>query len=177
MARRLAQRGCEVSALDVSSSMLAQAKRLDRESGVTVRYINCSAEEIAFANASLDMIALPRNVVEASVELMARFHGLTEEQLERGRHRGNFNWPFWLDDLIAARFRNIECFSYEEELPYSPVAFRGRIRASRAVGPAFSAERVAEFDREMESILERHFPTQPLMIPHRIFALAAVARD
>jgi len=213
LARHLAQRGCEVSAVDVAPAMLAQAERLDHESGVMIDYLNCKAEQIGFSNASfdlvtagtcwhwfdrpeaarearrvlcregrlliasLDMITLPGNVVDALVELMARFHGLSEAQVEKGRHRGNFNWPFWLDDLIAAGFRNIECFSYEEELPYSHVAFRGRVRASWGVGPTLSADRVAEFDREMGSILERRFPTQPLIVPHRIFAVTAIARD
>ncbi len=193
--------------------MLAEAKRLDRESGVTIHYLNCNAEQISFANASfdletagtcwhwfnrpdaarearrvlrrdgrliiasLDMITLPGNVVDAMVELMAGFHGLSEDQLEKARHGAIFNWPFWLDDLIAAGFRNTECFSYEDELPYSHIAFRGRVRASWGVGPTLSAERVAEFGREMESILERRFPEQPLMVPHRILAVTAVARD
>ena len=40
-----------------------------------------------------------------------------------------------------------------------------------------SAERVAEFDREMESLLVQRFPTEPLMVPHRIFAVIAATRD
>lgn len=213
LARNLAQRGCEVSALDVAPAMLAQAQRLDREAGVNIQYFNCKAEEISFSDASfdlvtagtcwhwfnrlvaaretrrilrhdghliiasLDMVSIPGQVVEAMVELMARFHGLSEEQLEKGRRRGEFNWPFWVDDLIAAGFRNVECFSYEDTLPFSHFAFRGRVRSSWAVGPTMSAERVAEFDREMGSILERRFPNQPMMVPHRVFAVTAVARD
>jgi hypothetical protein len=40
-----------------------------------------------------------------------------------------------------------------------------------------SAERVAEFDRELASILESRFPTEPLIIPYRVFAVLATARD
>lgn len=212
VARNLAQRGCEVTAVDVASEMIDQAKRLDRESNVNVSYFNRKAEETGLSQesfdlvtagtcwhwfdrpaaarearrvlrrdgrlliASLDMMRIGGNAVDAMAELVRRFHGLTEEQLTRGMHRTAFNWPAWLDDLIAAGFRNIECFSYEEELPYSHAAFRGRARASQGVGPTMSAQQIAEFDGEMGSILEERFPVQPMMVPHRIFAVIAVAR-
>lgn len=213
LARNLARRGCEVSAVDIAPAMLAEAQSLDREAGVNIEYRNCPAEEISFADASfdlvtagtcwhwferaaaarearrvlcrdghliiasLDMLTIPGNVIDAFGQLVGNFYGLTDDQLQKQRWRGEFNWPSWLDDLIAAGFRQIESFSYEVELPYSHLAFRGRVRASRGVAPTMSAERVAEFDREMESLLAQRFPTEPLMVPHRVFAVIAVARD
>ncbi len=127
--------------------------------------------------ASLDMVTLPGNVLEATSALLGRFYGLSSAELERQRCRGNFQWPRWLDDLVAAGLGNLEAFGFEEDTAYSHLAFRGRMRASWAVGPIMSPERVAEFDRELASILESRFPTEPLIFPHRVFAVIATVRD
>ncbi len=42
-------------------------------------------------------------------------------------------YPQWLPDLSAAGMHGIETFSYDVDVPYTPEAWRGRIRASAAV--------------------------------------------
>lgn len=213
LARNLALRGCEVSALDIAAPMIEQAERLDRKAGVKVSYSLGKAEQTGMPAASfdvvtaatcwhwfkraeaareakrilrplgwliiasLDLVTLPGNVLEATTALLARFYGLSGAELAKERGRGNFQWPKWLDDLVAAGFGDIEAFGFEEDTAHSHVAFRGRMRASWAVGPIMSPERVAEFDRELASILESRFPTEPLIFPHRVFAVIATVRD
>ena len=45
LARGFSRRGCEVTALDPAPALLEQAKRLDREVGVSVKYLVATAEE------------------------------------------------------------------------------------------------------------------------------------
>src|SRR5262245_39748464 len=56
VARALAKRGCEVTGVDRSESMLAEARRLDVEAGVSVRYIAAGAEATGLAADSFDLV-------------------------------------------------------------------------------------------------------------------------
>jgi SAM-dependent methyltransferase len=56
LARGFAQRGCRVTGLDPSASMLEQARELDREEGVRVAYVQASAEETGLPDASFDVV-------------------------------------------------------------------------------------------------------------------------
>ena len=56
VARGLALLGCEVTGLDPSEALTAQAVDLDRDAGVTVRYVTATAEETGFANESFDLV-------------------------------------------------------------------------------------------------------------------------
>jgi SAM-dependent methyltransferase len=56
LARGLALRGCDVVGLDRSPSLLAEARRLDGERGVTVAYLVAAAEAIALDGARFDVV-------------------------------------------------------------------------------------------------------------------------
>ena len=56
VARGLAQRGCDVTALDRSEALIGEAKRLDTEAGVTVRYVVGDAEDTKLDGGSFDGI-------------------------------------------------------------------------------------------------------------------------
>jgi ubiquinone/menaquinone biosynthesis C-methylase UbiE len=56
LARNLALRGCEVCALDIAAPMMEQAKRLDCEAGVNVRYSLGKAEQTGLPDASFDAV-------------------------------------------------------------------------------------------------------------------------
>ena len=56
IARSLAQRGCESIGLDRSAPLMEEARRLDREVGVTVRYVEAAAEDTGFPEASFDLV-------------------------------------------------------------------------------------------------------------------------
>lgn len=54
---------------------------------------------------------------------------------------------------------------------YTHEAWRGRIRASAGVAASLSPEKVTRFDAELEQLLRERFPTDPLAVHHRAFAL------
>jgi len=205
LARGFALRGCRVIGIDPDSRLLAQARELDAEAGVEIDYRIGRAEETALAAGSVDVVSagqcwhwferaaaareasrilrpdgciliahfdwipLPGNVVEATEKLI-----LAHSPSWPGAG-GMGMYPPWLRDLGEAGCRDIETFSYDLDAPYTPEAWRGRVRASGGVGGALSEPAVAAFDRELESLLGRQFPADVLGVHHRVFAVVAGA--
>lgn len=205
VARGFAQRGGQVMGIDPSVSLMAQAKQLDELAGVVVEYRVGRAEETGLAAQSVDVVSAgqcwhwfdrPRAAQEVArilrpdgVVVIAHFDwlplkGNVVEATEQLIMKHNPQWhlgggyglyPAWLRDLGEAGFRQIETFSYDEPAIYTPVAWRGRIRASAGVGASLSPEQVAIFDQELATILAEKYPGEQLAIPHRVFAVIARA--
>jgi SAM-dependent methyltransferase len=205
LARGFARRGCRVIGIDPDSRLLAQARELDAEAGVEVDYRIGRAEETALAAGSVDVVAagqcwhwfdraaaageasrilrpdgriliahfdwipLPGNVVEVTEKL------IEAHSPSWGGGGGMGLYPPWLRDLGEAGFRDIETFSYDLDVPYTPEAWRGRVRASAGIGGTLSDPQVAAFDRELESLLAKRFPADLLGVHHRVFAVLAGA--
>ncbi|MGE0683173.1 MAG: class I SAM-dependent methyltransferase [Candidatus Binatia bacterium] len=201
LGRGFARRGCSVTGLDPSESLLAQAKPLDREVGVSTKYVVAKAEQTGLPDASFDVvtagqcwhwfdrlkaaqevrrllvphgwlviahfdwISLPANVVEATEKLIEQHN--SEWKLGGGRGM----YPRWLTDVAIAGFQNIETFSFDVFTPYSHEAWRGRIRASAGVAASLSSEQVTHFDTALKQLLQERFPTDPLAVHHRVFAV------
>ena len=79
----------------------------------------------------------------------------------------------WLRDLGEVGFRDLETFSYDVDVAYTPESWRGRVRASYGVGATLSSEQVAAFDRALAALLAERFPGATLAVPHRVFAVIA----
>jgi len=81
-------------------------------------------------------------------------------------------YPQYLPALSAAGMQNLQTFSYDLDVPYTPEAWRGRIRASAGVA-ALDSDSARKFDAELEGLLCARFPSSVLLIPHRVFAIIA----
>lgn len=87
---------------------------------------------------------------------------------------GTFRYPDWTSDLTRAGLTAWEAFAYTTTLDYTEEAWRGRVRASAAVGPVMDAPTLARFDAAMAAMLRQatggaaRFP-----VGHKIFALVA----
>ena len=205
VARGFAQKGCKVVGIDPSVSLMEQAQQLDQVAGVEVEYRLASAEESGLPAQSVDVVTagqcwhwfdrpraarevarilrpdglvviahfdwlpLKGNVVEATEQLILKHN----PQWHLGGGSGLY--PAWLRDLGEAGFRQIESFSYDEPAIYTPIGWRGRIRASAGVGASLPPAQVAVFDQELATILQEKFPGEELAIPHRVFAVIARA--
>jgi SAM-dependent methyltransferase len=201
LARGLARRGCGVIGLDPAASLLAQAERLDQQAGVTVRHLIAVAEKTGLTEhsfgivtagqcwhwfdrptaaqevrrllapggnlviAHFDWLPLPGNVVEATERLIERHN----PDWHMGGGTGLY--PAWLSDVAIAGFHNIETFSFDTPVHYTHAAWRGRLRASAGVAASLSPAQVEQFDTELEHLLAEQFPTDPLDVPHRVFAV------
>jgi SAM-dependent methyltransferase len=125
----------------------------------------------ALVIAHFDWIPLAGNVVRATEELIEQRNPAWKMGRGLGVH------PLWLRDLGEAGYRELETFSYDMQVPYTPEAWRGRIRASAGVGASLSAEQTEGFDRELALLLASRFPGALLPIPHRVFAVVARAPE
>jgi SAM-dependent methyltransferase len=204
-ARGFARRGCTVVGIDPETRLLDQARRLDAEEGLSIEYRIGRAEETGLEDdaadvvsagqcwhwfdrfaaarevarilrpegrlviAHFDWIPLPDTVVEATEDLIAAHNPRWKFA------KGTGLYPRWLRDLGKASFRDIETFSYDVPVDYSPEDWRGRIRASAGVGATLGPEQVAAFDRALAEVMARRFPAAVHTIPHRVFAVIARA--
>ena len=152
LGRGLAIRGCDVTGLDRSPDMLAQAAEIDRAAEVTIRYVQGVAERTGFPDASFDLVTagqcwhwFDRAVAAAEARriltsggriVIAHFDWIplpgnvarvTEELIERF----NPDWklgnglgvhPLWMRDLGSAGFVELESFSFDVDVSYSHAA-------------------------------------------------------
>jgi SAM-dependent methyltransferase len=205
LARGFARRGCAVVGLDRSAPLLAEARRLDREAGVTVRHVRATAEATGLASGSFDVVAAGQcwhwfRRAEAAAEarrllrpegrlVIAHFDWLplagnvveaTEALIARHNPAWAFGggigmYPAWLADAAEAGFTDLESFSFDVDVPYDHAGWRGRIRASAGVAASLPPARVAAFDADLARMLAERFPAEPLAVPHRVFVVVARA--
>ncbi len=197
VARGLASLGCDVTGLDPSEALTAQAMELDRAAGVSVRYVTATAEATGFEDAAFDLVTAGQcwhwfDRPKAAAEVMrilkpggclviAHFDWIplpgnvvhTTEQLIL---KHNPSWALsggtgvngrWLADVALAGFTDIETASFDVDVPYSHEDWRGRIRASAGVAASLEPDAVARFDKEHTAMLARDFPQEPLLTLHR----------
>jgi SAM-dependent methyltransferase len=199
LARGFARRGCKVIGIDPDERMLAEARRLDQSAGVSADYRKGVAESVPLPDRTADVVSAgqcwhwfdaPRAAAEIArltkpggFVLVAHFDWLpwagnaveaTERLIEAHNPdwhlgRGNGFHPESLPHLHRVGFRGFETFSYNVDVPYSPEAWRGRIRASAGVGASLSPEKIAAFDADLARLLADRFPGE-LAVPHCVFA-------
>ena len=205
LARGFARRGCVVTGLDPSEALLDEARRLTAREMLRVQYVVGRAEDIDFADGDFDAVTAgqcwhwfdrPRAAAECLRVLVpggsvAICHfdwlpvaGSVVAATERLilKHNPAWSWgggtgmyPSWTADVAAAGFEDLETFSFDVNVPYSHEAWRGRIRASTGVAASLPPDAVAVFDDEHAELLARRFPSEPLLTPHRVWALVARA--
>jgi len=204
LARGFALRGCEVIGVDPDPRMIVQAKKLDRQHEVNTRYVEAKAESTGLDGGVADVVTAgqcwhwfdqPRAIAEVIRLLrpdgklvIANFDWLplagnvveaTEELIIQYNPDWNFGgglgmYPQYLPVLSEAGICNIQTFSYDVDVPYSPEAWRGRIRASAGVA-ALDADSARKFDMGLAELLSAQFPSSVLAVPHRVFAIVAEA--
>jgi ubiquinone/menaquinone biosynthesis C-methylase UbiE len=206
LARGFARRGCKVIGVDPDPRMIGEAKKLDQQNNVRTRYVQAKAESTGldgdaadvvtagqcwhwFAQpraiaevirllkpggklviASFDWLPLAGNVVEATEELIMQYN----PDWHFGGGVGMY--PQYLQALSEAGIQNIQTFSYDMDSPYTPEAWRGRIRASAGVA-ALDSDSTREFDADLMALLSDRFPSSVLAVPHRVFAIVGEAAN
>ncbi|NGM21170.1 class I SAM-dependent methyltransferase [Roseomonas stagni] len=117
-----------------------------------------------------DWLPLPGSVAHAT-------EWLIEAHNPRWRMgRGTGFYPAWAGDLSLAGFRDIGFAGFDHDALYSREDWRGRVRASAGVGGALGGDAVARFDAELATLLDQRFGQDPLVVPHRIFAIWGTRR-
>lgn len=201
LARGFAKVGASVTGLDIAAGMMAAAQGLDRAAGVAIDYVEAPAEATGLPDAGFDLVtagtcwhwfekakvaAEARRLLKPGGHLMianlfwlpvlGNIVARTEALIEA--HNPAWDLGGWeghganeLRDLIAAGYTNRESFSVDFDIPYSPAAWRGRIRASAGVSASLGAAEVEAFDAELAALLAAEFPGEMLAVPHRVVAV------
>ncbi len=202
LARGFALRGCKVIGVDPDPRMIAEAKKLDRQNKVSIRYVEAKAETTGLDSAAADLVTAgqcwhwfdqPRAIAEVIRLLkpggqlvIANFDWLplagnvveaTEELIMQYNSDWHFGgglgmYPQYLPVLSEAGIQNLQTFSYDLDVAYTPEAWRGRIRASAGVA-ALDADSANRFDADLLALLSTRFPSSVLAVPHRVFAIVA----
>lgn len=201
LARGFALRGCKVIGIDPDDRLLNQARLLDATASVAVDYQHGYAEFLSLDDESADVISAGQcwrwfdaskasgefaRVIRRGGHIMVAYFswlpllGNIVEATERLIVKHNPNWRLGggngvdfssLPHLYAAGFSGFETFSYDLDVPYSPEAWRGRIRASAGIGASLNQNEVAAFDIELARLLEESYPGDELKVLHRVFAI------
>ena len=203
LARSLAQRNSRVTGLDPAESILALARKLDREAGVSVGYVASKAEQTGLPDASFDVVTagqcwhwFDRSAAAGEARRLLRpggtlaivhfdwvpLEGNVVQATEALVRRHNPDWtmgggtgiyPAWLTDVGEAGFESIETFSFDLEVPYTHEGWRGRMRASAGVAASLPEEAVGRFDSDLASLLADRFPEDPIRVSHRIWCVVS----
>ena len=114
----------------------------------------------------LDWIPLAGNPIAATERLIERHNPLW---MMGGGHG---MWPQWVPEVQAGGFEQIETFSFDLDISYTPEAWRGRIRASAGITVLDDAAKAA-FDTELAALLAAEFPGETIAMAHRVWAMVA----
>ncbi|MCC6807788.1 MAG: methyltransferase domain-containing protein [Deltaproteobacteria bacterium] len=121
------------------------------------------------AIAHRDWIELPDNVPGQTSALMEKFNSDERAWLPERLSLRSGIYPRWFSDLRMTGFGEIESCTFDFTLPFSHDEWRGRMRACSKIGASLPAAAAERFDSELEALLEKQFPAEPLIIPHRAF--------
>ncbi len=201
VALALAERGSSVVGVDVAEEQIEQARAIAGEQGRDVEFVVAPAEETGLDAGTFDIVVagqcwhwfdregaatearrllkpdgtiviahfdwlpLPGNVVEVTETLITKANPLWQ------MGGGSGIYPAWFRDLSLGGFANLESFSFDVVVPYSHDDWRGRIRASAAIGATLPEDSVKRFDKGLAGTLKARYPNEPLDIPHRVWVL------
>lgn len=203
LARGFARRGGRVIGIEPAAPMRAAAEQLSREEQVDVEYRDARAEDTGLAGGSTDLVTagqcwhwfdraaaaaeVARLLADGGRLVVAHFDwipvsGNVADATEKLVQAHNPGWqlaggqglyPLWLAELAERGYRDLETWSYDVSVPYTPEGWRGRVRASAGVGASLPPDRVEAFDRELAAILAERFPGDTVPVHHRVFTLVA----
>ncbi|MEO7995694.1 MAG: class I SAM-dependent methyltransferase [bacterium] len=201
LARDFAARGCQVTGVDRAPAMLSEADRLAKDSGLAIRWVAGAAEATGLPDKAFQIVTAGQcwhwfDAVAAGAEVrrllvpggwivIAHYSwiplpGNCASETETLIVKHNPAWNLGgddgihaqeLTDLALAGFEELESFSFDVPQAYTHEGWRGRIRASAGIAGSLATEAVAAFDGEHAVMLRAQFPDDPLIIPHRVWAV------
>lgn len=199
LALGLASRGLEATGVDVAGELLGVARERARGLGLATRFIERPAESTGLHPGSYDVVTagqcwwwfdegevlreVERVLVAGGRLIIASFSYLPLEGTAAGATEDlilkyNPGWPKagWrgvhpehVEALDRSGYENVESFSFTMDVPFTPEAWRGRVRTCNGVGSALSAGEIGRFDDDLARMLAERFSGE-LSVAHRVFA-------
>jgi SAM-dependent methyltransferase len=189
LARALARRGCTITGIDISERQISEARRLATEENLDVKFLVGPAEDTRLASRSFDVINAAQSwlyfdrdratletkrllapggrLMTSHIGWLPRLDRIARET-EALVLKFNPEWtgadmsgdvspnPKWIGEDFAV----VAFFVYHEAMSFTREAWRGRIRACRAIGAELRVSDVDRFDKEHTELLERVAPEE-----------------
>lgn len=204
LARQFGARGCRVTGLDVDGRMLAAARRMAVDDGVSVEWCEAPAEDTGLPGTSFDAVVAAQcwhwfdgdaAAVEARRLLVAGgllaicnfdwlpLPGSVSGETEDLIAAHNPSWdiggireplPPAVEQVERAGLELLETWVEDRDVPYRADSWRHRIGASAGI-VNLSPEAAAAFDADLERLLAERFPGDEVVAPHRVSVLVARA--
>lgn len=198
LARRFAQQGAQVCAIDVSAEQIEMARIAAKRGALTIDYRVAPAEDMPFADKRFDIItanqcwyyfnlqyAIPEvcrmlkphgKLVVSYFNFMPRLDPIVRasEQLVL-KYNPDWSGADW-DGVVAVQprwscevFKLVGFFVYDEQIPFTRESWRGRMRALRGIAASLPTDQVRAFDLEHKKLLPA-LAGEQFNIWHRIYA-------
>lgn len=192
--RHMSAYGAHFTGVDISEKQIAEARRLSREAGLSIRYLVSAAEDISFPDESFDVVtacqcfmyfdtaAIPlkiHRVLKEKGHLCILFMAWLPDESEIAKRSEElvlkYN-PAWAGGHMrrfipekppwAKDLFTVEnALTYDLTVPFTRESWHGRIKACRGMGASsLSDEKIARFEREHMGYL-RTLP-ETFDIPH-----------
>jgi SAM-dependent methyltransferase len=198
LARQFARQGAHVTGIDIAEGQIAAARQLAADEGLGSTFAVAPAEETGQPPASFDVVTAsqcwlyfdkPRAIAEVrrvlapgGVLMTSHFSWLPRLDpvarqsealvLQFNPQWGGADWagvipamPQWAEADFVLR----GMFWYDEAIPFTREAWRGRMRACRGIGATLDDVLVRRFDEAHAALLEKIVPPE-FTILHRIDA-------
>ena len=203
LVRGFATAGCAVTGVDIAPDMLRQARHQDTALGLDIAYRVAPAEDTGLPGQAWDVVSAgqcwhwfdrPRAAAEAhrllvgggALVICYRDYstapgsmGAASDELVRAHHPdwplvgGSYGDAAWSAELESAGSDHPDTIGFDIDVPFTHEAWRGRMRSSNGVGASLTEAEVAAFDADLARLLRERFPAEPLVVPHRIWAVIA----
>lgn len=200
VARGFALHDCDVTGLDPSESLTGEARALDRKAGININYVIGTAEKTGMPDRAFDIVTagqclhwFDKEKALREIRRVLRPHGrfivayfdwidrpgnpVDEMYKLRKKYNPEWKnyWPFGFypqkpGDLAFEGFTSTGSFCYEEDIPYTHIGWRGRIRSYAGIGGSLPRPVVEKFDAEFAQVLNEKFKDDVMLIPHKVWA-------
>lgn len=200
LARGFVKTGLRVTGLDPAQNQINAARELDAAANLQIDYVVSGAENIPLPDQSFDVVSagqcwhwfepakvaaeLRRVLRPGGKVIIAYFDwihaaGNPVDVMAQLREKFNPGWkgefplgfyPQKPGDLQLDGFTSQDSFLYHENIPYTHIGWRGRMRAYAGIGGSLPQDKVDAFDAEFETALKEHFPEDVMQIEHKIWA-------
>jgi SAM-dependent methyltransferase len=200
VARGFALRGCDVTGLDPSESMIGQARILDQKENVRIKYVPGTAEKTGLPDQDFDIITagqcfhwfdgpqalreIKRLLRPNGLLVIAYFDWISRpgnpvDEMYKLQKKYNPSWKnqwplgYYPQKPGEQTFEGLisrASFLYEEGVAYTHAGWRGRMRAYAGIGGSLPRPLVEQFDAEFAGVLGDKFKEDLMLIPHKVWA-------
>lgn len=185
--RNLYSYGADWTGTDIANNQIRQAKRLAKQAGMKIDFLNVAAEDIDFPDHTFDVVTacqcfwyFDHSRLMPKLAKMLKPHGrllilymawLPFEDRIAGESEklvlkysphwsgaGEKRKPITINDAVFDYFKMVGHEEYDLTVPFTKETWHGRMRACRGVGASLSEKELACWEEEHKKLLDEIAP-------------------